>query len=537
MESERLALGGFKWERLALLVIVCCGLAVRTWLNIRSAWMIDGDEALFGIGAERVLRGEFPVFLYGVPYMGMIQSYLAAPFIAVFGPRPAALRMATLLEALLFIAATWHLARVLVGREAGLWAAAIAALPALYVAVEGLKVWGSYTGVMAAGSEVMAQTWLLRHSTGAILWKRWLAIGLLTGLALWSNDLVIYYLITACFLVPWNRLAIWAGWSVPALLIGLMVGGAPLWGWNVANGFATVHFLTAGAGVSNPRYGAVAHVLVTQLLPRVLGWANPWAIGRAAFVARPIAGAIAVGGLLMLMVGLVATRYGKGQRQVDRGTSWPLIVLLVVIVVVYLVSGFGRPSLTPFDASGRYLLPLWTVVAIGTGLFLSVLASHWRWIAWSLFVIYAIATLISYRGSQPRLVFQSPYWPYLPLDSRPLVRYLEAQGLHEVWMNHWAGDGVMFLTDGRILTADYYDVLIGRGINRFPKVFEAVWRSPYAAFVVILPKRGAVPPLRSVLEQHHIPFREQLIGRYDVFLPLDGRVNPAEVIAGLRYPY
>lgn len=499
--------------------------------------MIDGDEALFGIGAERILRGEFPVFLYGVPYMGMIQSYLAAPFIAVFGPRPAALRMATLIEASLFIIATWHLARVLMGREVGLWAAAIAALPALYVTVEGLKVWGSYTGVMAAGTEVMAQTWLLRHSTGPMLWKRWLVIGLIAGIALWSNDVVIYYLSTACFLVPWNRLAIWSGWSVPALLVGLIVGGAPLWSWNVANGLATMHFLTAGASVSNPRYGAVTHVLLVQLLPRVLGWTNPWTTGRTALIARPIAGAIAVCGLLTLVVGIAAARYRTRERQIARRSSWPLIILLVVIIAVYLVSGFGRPSLTPFDASGRYLLPLWTVVAIGTGLFLDVVASHWRLAARILFAIYVITTLISYRGSQPKLVFQSPYWPYLPLDSRPLMQYLEARGIHDVWMNHWAGDGLMFLSDGRILTADYYDVLVGHGINRFPKVFETVWQAPYAAFVVILPKQGAIPPLQLAFEQNHIPFQEQTIGRYDIFLPLDGRVNPAEVIAGLRYPY
>ena len=54
--------------------------------------MIDGDEALVGMQAERILQGHFPVYFYGIPYFGSLEAYLASILFAIFGPSPWALR-------------------------------------------------------------------------------------------------------------------------------------------------------------------------------------------------------------------------------------------------------------------------------------------------------------------------------------------------------------------------------------------------------------------------------------------------------------
>ena len=45
---------------------------------------------------------------------------------------------------------------------------------------------------------------------------------------------------------------------------------------------------------------------------------------------------------------------------------------------------------------------------------------------------------------QPLQAFQSPYWDKLPVDEAPLLAALRQQGVTRVWMNHWAGQPLMF---------------------------------------------------------------------------------------------
>src|SRR5574340_1153431 len=84
------------WYRRALSPLWLClliALALRAWLIIHTHGMIDGDEALVGIQAERILQGNFPVYFYGIPYFGSLEAYLAAPIVAITGPSPYALRI------------------------------------------------------------------------------------------------------------------------------------------------------------------------------------------------------------------------------------------------------------------------------------------------------------------------------------------------------------------------------------------------------------------------------------------------------------
>src|SRR6185312_2203896 len=101
------------------------------------------------------------------------------------------------------------------------------------------------------------------------------------------------------------------------------------------------------------------------------------------------------------------------------------------------------------------------------------------------------ANLVGHRDSRADLVFQSPYWDRLPANSQPLLQWLQANDVQDIWLNHWAGDQVMYLSDGSIRSADYYDIVVGRGINRFPVAFQQVAQASRAAFVIVV---GSFPP-------------------------------------------
>jgi len=522
--------------RWSLAAALLTALAIRVWLNARSNWLIDGDEALFGIAAVNILHGAHPTFLYGVPYMGMLQSYAAVPVVALLGPTPPALRLVTILGGLAYVVVTWLLAHELYDPSIAALAAWFAAIPSVYFDATGLKVWGVYVGVMALGGMVLVGVWRCRRQAGRLHAGWWLLLGLAAGLVLWANFLVVYYLATALLLLPWRRLRAWLPGAALGGIPGLVVGGSPLWWYNLRHHWATFHFVFGGTQTSDRSSTiAVAEELWRTLLPRVLGLTSPWST-----LPRWVTWSLGAVVALALLNALIETIGGaiprRGIKVAPAGRPWPLLLFLVITLAIYLLSGFGRPSLSPFDASGRYLLPLWTAAPILVAALCARVGRIALPLGAALVLLVLAANLAGHLASSPRLVFQSPYWNHLPLDSRPLYRWLLQRQVTAVWMNHWAGNQLMYATGGQVLAADYYDIVVGHGINRLPDVFERVRATQRVAYVVVTAP-GEITPLEQRLRQLGVAYEHVDLPPYQVFLPTSRHVDPSEVVNALAYPY
>ncbi len=94
-------------------VYLLIALLLRIWLIVHTRGVIDGDEAVFGIQAEHILRGEHPVYFYGQVYMGSLEAYLVAILFAIFGSSVWVLRSEPVLLSLVLVFLTWKLAAVL----------------------------------------------------------------------------------------------------------------------------------------------------------------------------------------------------------------------------------------------------------------------------------------------------------------------------------------------------------------------------------------------------------------------------------------
>src|SRR5689334_21286090 len=84
--ADRLATWVAGHPRFPLALAIVLTLLLRVALVVHTHAMIDGDEALLGIQAERILQGQYPTYFYAQPYMGSLEAYLAAALFAVFGP-------------------------------------------------------------------------------------------------------------------------------------------------------------------------------------------------------------------------------------------------------------------------------------------------------------------------------------------------------------------------------------------------------------------------------------------------------------------
>lgn len=248
--------------RAPLVLALLLSLAARVLLVARTHAMIDGDEAMVGIQAERILHGQYPFYFYGQPYMGSLEAYFAAAIFRVFGPSSWALRAVPIALSLLLVYLTWRLARVLLPKDArtapllaGL-AAFIAAAPPLYDAVAELRTWGGQIEVYVVTLALLLATaeladWLRAGAGTFELVRRWALWGFLLGLGIWINPLVSYAAV-ACVL-----------WLAPALLerVAPRLWQALTWRVTRREQPGTTHPVESTGSHTGFRFGALGAVL------------------------------------------------------------------------------------------------------------------------------------------------------------------------------------------------------------------------------------------------------------------------------------
>ena len=215
-------------------------------------------------------------------------------------------------------------------------------------------------------------------------------------------------------------------------------------------------------------------------------------------------------------------------------------MVAVCVPVVFAASGFGGASLNPygFDATGRYTLPLATVLPLLlAGLLRGIWRLRRRWgraIATILALVVLGNTLIGYAAANDQQIFQSEYWHRLPTSDTALLGCLDAWNIRDVWMNHWAGYPLMFDTGEQIVAADYNDVVLNGGINRLPWTLRQVGAAPRPAFVLVT-GTASTTPLAVKLRALGVTYRRCLALPYQVIQPLSRRVDPREVAGAIGY--
>ena len=215
---------------LLALLIGGVGVGYRLALLLADAPPTNSDEATMGLAALHIARGDaFPVWFYGQAYMGTLEAYLAAPLVAVAGPSVLVLRLPTLALYALFLLLSWRLTRRLGGdRWYALLVVAVLALGADRVVKNQLIAGGGYPELNPAGAALALLTvGLCVGGPGARL-PRWAAWGLVAGVLLWVDPLILPYAATlGALLLVWRRREL-AGRAGAVLAGALLLGAAPM---------------------------------------------------------------------------------------------------------------------------------------------------------------------------------------------------------------------------------------------------------------------------------------------------------------------
>ncbi|MBL6279518.1 hypothetical protein JMF97_25520 [Micromonospora fiedleri] len=470
---------------LVALILGVLGVGYRLYLVLNTVPVANSDEATFGLAALHIAQGrEHPVFLYGQRYMGMLQSYLAAPLLAVTGPSWPALRLPVLALYALFL---WLIHR-LTRRIGSPWfATAIVGLLALgserVIRDQVTTVGGRPEVKVAVLVMLLIVVGLAR---GTVRHRRWAVggFGLLAGLALWSDWLIAPYLAVAGAALLWVLRRELLGGAGLLLVVGFGVGIAPMIRDNLVapagQDSLSVLGRISGAQGPSPMWG--------QRLDGGLLEGVPLAAGLC-----PMTGCAGwqewFGLLYPVLLVVAAVLAGLAyRRRVGRGERVVAVVHLALLVgAAATLLAYVRSSLAATDPLGnaRYLSvlqlslpavlwPLWVaavacargtvgaagrlVGALATALLAALAAT-------SLVVTVLFATV----GAAPGRVQER--------ESRQLADTVRAAGLREVYGEYWTCNRLVFNT-GEQVVCGVLDGELHPGQNRYPAYW---WRLARAA--------------------------------------------------------
>jgi hypothetical protein len=421
-----------------LLAVVLLGAAVRApfWLE---AWRtpVDDDTAIIGLMARHPFAS---TTMWGQPYGSPLDAWLAAPVLAAFGGRVAALRLLYFALGLALIPLAAALAGAL-DRRAALPAALLMAAPSPYLLLLAALPPPFYASTLLLCGLLLLSTLrlgerLARGETpreGLTIW------GLMAGLALWTH------LMTAAVIAPaavyLMRRARTLRPLAPAATAAL-VASAPLWG----RALLEVKAL-AIVRVSGKQEGMLDHL--RELLPEMhrpltglLGTHVPWVADNPYFlVVAPTVVAV-----LILLI------YGGSFAAAVRASRFRGAPGLLLAVILLTIVAFPFP-LRAHSSAIRFLTPLYLpLVALVAWAAIVTLGSARR----ACVVSLALAALHLVTGARLLAVWRiadRAAAPFLLPDLAPLRQELERLGIRRVYASYGPAYRLTFESGERLIAS------------------------------------------------------------------------------------
>ena len=521
-----------------LALIMVAGLALRIYVLATAEGYVDGDEAMVGLQALDILRGHHSVFFAGELLAGSIEAYLVAPVFWVLGASPYTLRIIPLLFSLGFILLNFHLAERVFGRVVGLLSASLVAVCPLVLTVLSLKTWGGYieTATMGEGALLLTMAIVSVRLDRPSPYVRLTAVGFISGFATWMHPLYFYYLFTVGLVLLIYRFRRSLR-EFLAFTTAFFIGCAPLWVgylWSAGGPSASsVAGLVPLKDLGNAVVASIAY-LGSDALPTV--WGLRPIRGDMSFSLAWVVVPLYVAGIVYaIRRQVVRSREGKGAQGIV------LLVFLALSPFIFMLGAITNGNYAAIiPDSGllsRYYVPVYTVLSVFTAA--GVWASR-RWLRWLPALLMAIllaVNLLSNLNTDQVASMRSPYENVpLPATNAELIEFLQSEGIHYAYATHWIGYRLMFETAMQVQTSDLLEQQ--HGMDRLPRYSAAVEQSSEVpAYVLFHPPWSTPVPFEERLKDLDVSYSRRIVQDYVVYYNLSRRIEPAEVVDTLVWPY
>jgi 4-amino-4-deoxy-L-arabinose transferase-like glycosyltransferase len=515
--------------------IIILSAAIKLVLITTDRMPFNADEAVVGLMASHILRGEVPIFFWGQSYMGSLDALLVAAVFLLFGKSIAAIRIIQILLFSATIGTTYLLGyRVSRNVEAGWMAALLMAIPSVNVTLYTTISLGGYGEALILGNLIL----LAGFSTlSKNTWPVWIILGFLSGFGLWVNGLTLVYSIPVVF-ISLILLKGVAGanlkdkrWKAIALLIaGGLLGAFPWLIYGFQNGYGRLVSELLGSAITSHEVGyfvSLGNRVVSLLLfgiTVIFGFRPPWEIRWLALPLIPLITII----WTLIIIGCHKLFNGKDLEAKRVLFLWGVILILIV---GFIFTSFGN------DPSGRYFLPLAVPLAILAGNYLSSLVGKlggWRWVILAVLIVYNLTgTFKCWLNYPPGFTTQfNASTVYDQRQQDDLIEFLSENSLDRGYATYWIAYPLAFLSNESLIF-----------VPRLPyhSNFSYTQRdSRYAAYETSVRQAKQIsyitakqPWLDEYLRTHfsaiNITWEEKQIGDYRIFYRLSRTVMPEEI--------
>jgi hypothetical protein len=551
--------------RIASLDIVAIGLMAFA-IGIRMLLIAQGwphttiDEGTIGQMAMNIAyHGDHPVFFYGQEYMGALQAYLAAVLFHLFGVSLFTLRLTLILLYALFIISIYALTRLLYTKKFALFISFLLGLGTNLVIYRELQAIGGYPETLLFGSlALLLASWLaLGNAKRRLL--AYLGWGLVVGLGLWSDLLIIPCAIMSGLLLIvccWRDLR---SWAPLCLLVGLLIGALPLILFNLQAALGH-DSLTTLLTIYHEGHMPLEQVLSKSVsgallvsLPTITNYNPVCAISQTRFLAASGHGSLrcalgqgawSLGAIVlwlsavaMALVLLVSSKnrswirwqwrpqeFSQPLHSTSVSTELARLALLLSVAMSFVL--FAISPTAAFDPSlnARYLIclligtpailyPLWRGASRAWGkqssVFLAVSAVQWA-------ALLCIALLFC-QGTIKTLQ-DIPDAHASDQQQYDLVRNLERVGIRHIYSDFWNCDRIIFMSSEQIACSVVNEQLQPTGDRSYINTTR-VQSDSLASYVFLVDAPQAkTAAVRFIKSQK--PYHSYMFDGYMVFQPL-----------------
>jgi hypothetical protein len=492
-------------------VLGAAGVAYRFFAMLRGFPPTNSDEGTMGLAALHIVDGRaFPVYFYGQHYMGTLEAYLAAPIVAFTGPSVLALRVPNLVMYAVFLVVMWLMTRRLYTPWFATFVVGLFAFGSARILYNQLIAAGGYPEINAAGATLVLLAVVLTTRPATKLYG---LFGLVTGLMLWDDWLVLPYVVAAAAVLLVSGVS---RRGAVALSVGAVIGMTPLLIHDATTPWpdtAIPTFLALSMGGEEASWydrlvgGFVLGMpMAGGMCPpgRCESWQMWW--GPAWLLLGAVAAVLAVRSMRR------AKAAGDRQDTVRQSARLALLVAGVVSLVMYLRN--NDAGNTPIDSS-RYLhcllisLPavLWPLWATARRL------SPWRWAG--IVGLVAVTTTIALAT----LSVMHNFLAMRAMDDNKdaLLAALQARGVTRFYTEYWTCNHVAYLSGERVACAVVNPDLT-HGLDRYFPYRDEVAAAPRQTFAFPAGSPWS-EALRSYLEAGGVAYSHEVVGGYDLYQP------------------
>lgn len=513
----------------ALLMVGALLLAVFIKIALLKAGVIpfNSDEAIVALMARHINQGARPIFFYGQAYMGSLDAWLVALAFRLLGEQVDSIRFVQILLYLLYILTTWLLARRLFSdpkiANIAIW---IAAVPTVLMTTYTTATLGGYGEILVLGNIILILGYEVTVGQLRVSRTSWGALGLLGGIAFWILGIAGVYLLPIALLGLWKFSKKEVSCYIVAAL-GFIIGSIPWWYYNFTHSGEALAVLTGKSTLSLVATSPIFRLsgLILLGLPTLLGFRFPWSPDYSPLPVLFL--------WILLYIGMLWYLYrGITRRELRLKTNAGMLfgLFILVFLLIFVGTHYG------IDATGRYLLPLNTILVLSLSL---LVIAVWRWrknIGYLLLVtILLLNGFETVRAARSTDSITTQFDPITRFDNSSdyeLISFLQEQNEVRGYSNYWVSYRLAFLSDENLIFSARLpykpDLSYTRADNRYPLYDEMVRKSSKVAYIT-----SKHPELDRMiwrgLDSMNVSFSEVQIGDYHIFFNLSKAVKPEEL--------